>query len=94
MDVRICVVGCAEAAVAVLNTSLADAGSLVVSAAATEDEIAEEMEDATEDVMSCDDVGRVVCAELEMLDVVTVVEMTASVDAELMATAVGGVQFS
>jgi len=51
MDVRICVVGSAEGAVAVLTTSLADSRSLELSAAA-EDEIAEEIEDATDDVMS------------------------------------------
>ena len=60
IDVRICVVGSAEDAVAVLNTSLGDARSLLVSATDSEDEIAEEMEDATEDVMSCDELGMVV----------------------------------
>lgn len=53
IDVRICVVGSAEGAVAVLTTSLADSRSLELSAAA-DDEIAEEIEDATEDVMSSD----------------------------------------
>jgi hypothetical protein len=85
-EVRICVVGSAAAAVAVLTTSLADSRWLVVSAAASDDEIAEEIEDATEDVISCDELGIVVWAELEMLDVVTA-EAAVSVDAELMAAA-------
>lgn len=59
IDVRICVVGSAEGAVAVLTTSLADSRSLELSAAA-EDEIAEEIEDATEDVMSSVELGIVV----------------------------------
>jgi hypothetical protein len=46
--------------VAVLTTSLADSRWLVVSAAASDDEIAEEIEDATEDVISCDELGIVV----------------------------------
>jgi hypothetical protein len=70
----------------VLTTSLADSRWLVVSAAASDDEIAEEIEDATEDVISCDELGMVVWAELEMLDVVTA-EAAVSVDAELMAAA-------
>ena len=59
IDVRICVVGSAEGAVAVLTTSLADSRSLELSAAA-EDEIAEEIEDATEDVISSVELGIVV----------------------------------
>jgi hypothetical protein len=85
-DVRTCVVGSAASAVAVLITTLADSRWLVDSAAAADDEISEEIEDATEDVMSCEELGMVVWAELEMLDVVTVVAAVL-VDAELMAAA-------
>ena len=53
-------VASAEGAVAVLITSLADSRSLVVSAAASDDEIAEEIEDATEEVMSSVELGIVV----------------------------------
>ena len=60
IDVRICVEGSAEGAVVVLITSLADSRSLVVSAAASDDEIAEEIEDATEEVISSVELGIVV----------------------------------
>ena len=55
-----CVVGSAASAVAVLITTLADSRWLVDSAAAADDEISEEIEDATEDVMSCEELGMVV----------------------------------
>ena len=59
IDVRICVEGSAEGAVVVLITSLADSRSVELSAA-SEDEIAEEIEDATEDVISSVELGIVV----------------------------------
>ena len=59
IDVRICVEGSAEGAVAVLITSLADWRSVELSAA-SEDEIAEDIEDATEDVTSSVELGIVV----------------------------------
>ena len=59
IDVRICVEGSAEGAVAVLITSLADGRSVELSAA-SEDEIAEDIEDATEDVISSVELGIVV----------------------------------
>jgi hypothetical protein len=59
IDVRICVVGSAEGAVEVLITSVADSRSVELSAS-SEDEIAEEMEDATDDVISSVELGIVV----------------------------------
>lgn len=59
IDVRICVVGSAEGAVEVLITSVADSRSVELSAS-SEDEIAEEIEDATEDVISSVELGIVV----------------------------------
>lgn len=89
MDVISCVEASAEGAVAVEVTSL-DVTRLVASDVMVES-IAEETDETMEEVTSSSvEEGIVVCAELEMLDVVTAVAAV-SVENELMALACGRV---
>lgn len=89
MDVISCVEASAEGAVAVEVTSL-DVTRLVASDVMVES-IAEDTDETMEEVASSSvEEGIVVCAELEMLDVVTAVAAV-SVEKELMALAGGRV---